>query len=101
MKVHSIDELVKILEACKNAGVKKIKWGDLRVSFRSASGSSAPESKADLQESNHSRDPVETLEIETDPVLHDLQMQSFMISDPVEFEEYLRKAQNAEVGERS
>jgi hypothetical protein len=94
-----LEEVVKLLEACKNAGVSRIKWEKLDITFDPSASATAP-AQAALPKSNPNRDQIER-EIEEDPDLSDLELQTLMINDPEAFEDYLRKAQNVKNNIRS
>lgn len=92
---QSLEDIVKLLSACKNAGVSRVKWEKLDISFHPAS---------ELPKSNPSRIAIENQieqEIEDDPDLNDLELQTLMINDPEAFEDYLRKAQHVQKNQRS
>jgi len=98
---RTLEDVEKVIEACKNAGVSRIKWDKLEITFHPQADKAEPTAtgKAELPKEKISR-AIER-EIETDPDLNDLELQTLMISDPQAFEEYLRKAAYGEVNSRS
>lgn len=94
-----LEDVVKLIEACKNAGVSRIKWNKLDVTFHEQSQPTAPGREA-IPQVIQSRAEIER-EIEEDPDLNDLEFQTLMITDPEAFEDYVRKAEHAQVHFRS
>lgn len=96
---HALEDVVKLLEACKNAGVERIKWERLEITFSPPQAGTTATVMAELPMVNPSRESIERKieqEIEDDPDLSDLELQTLMINDPEAFEDYLRKAQHVQ-----
>jgi len=85
-----MEEVVKLIDACKNAGVQRIKYQQLDVTFFAESTAT---DKAELPgpKPDPNRERIETL-IEEDEDLMDLELQSLLIENPAAYEERLRKA---------
>jgi hypothetical protein len=82
-----LEEVVKLINACKNAGVQRIKYQQLDVHFFAESTAT---DKADLPGPKPNREPIENL-IEEDEDLMDLELQNLLIENPAAYEERLRK----------
>lgn len=98
----SVEEVVKLIESCNNAGVTKLKWGKLVVSFgQKWEAYPAVAAAPDQIPINPIKSQISVeREIEEDPDLRDLEMASLLITDEEAYEEELRKADYAQISSR-
>ena len=94
----SHEEVVKLIDACKNAGVRKLKYDKLVVTFHKTppAAMGAPIYLTPEQRSQAIQD-----EIEADQDLADLELQSLLIENPMAFEEMKRRMEYGEERQRS
>lgn len=79
----TIEDVVKLIEACKNTGISKLKFEKLELQFLpKVTDAIVTESTPDTE---HTRRAIQQ-QIERDADLQDLEAQNLMISDPVAYE---------------
>jgi len=90
----SSEDVVKIIKACKKAGISEFKFGELQLVFgeKQSKVSSKPldDGKAEPFEQNPTTEEERKAERETEIELEEQEeLQSLAISDPLEFEKRL------------
>jgi hypothetical protein len=94
MENFTAKDISVIIKSCKDAGVNWLDYGGLKLSFRSDEPTVVPTPMI-TPVPNEGSEESDNTDFEDNQELKDLELQNLMISDPVEYEKYMRHGDGA------